>query len=126
MASPAVEWSDWVVRLPGGGEGPEGFIILALSFAVLAYGLVRIAFVVNNRLAPVLSKLITALLVLLVLLAVARYRNDDPDDNIGPNFGDQGCTEELLTRCPPTDDTVPGGIFGSSTGDPSGDPAGDG
>ena len=96
----AVDWSDWVVRLPGGGDSAEGALLFALILALVVYGAVRVGMVINENLNRPLWNIITALAFLLVVLFIARQQDDDPDTGIT----EDECAETLVSRCPPVGD----------------------
>ncbi|MDH3680447.1 MAG: hypothetical protein OEV40_10920 [Acidimicrobiia bacterium] len=96
-----VEWSDWVIRLPGGGGAWEtalGFLILAL----VVYALIRGTVAIGDKITGAFWSLVTLAFFIVVVLAIARLQDDEPagpivDHEIGKNE----CPEQLLSECPP-------------------------
>ena len=104
-SSVGVEWSDWVIRLPGGG-GAWGTFIGLLIIALVLYALVSGIGTLGKVVAPYLWSLVTLAFFIVVVLAIARLQDDEPAGPIvdHPIEKDE-CPDQLLSECPPlTDD----------------------
>ena len=99
-----VEWSDWVIRLPGGGDGAE--TVFTIGFVVLiVYLLVQGMNSLIGSIRGPLFSLLSFFAVLAVLVAIDRMAQDD-EPTIGHEIEEGDCEEQLLDTCPPV--TEPG------------------
>ncbi len=100
----AVEWSDWVIRLPGGGDSTEGTFLLLLIGAAVLWALVKGLMAIADKIWPLLWSAVTLFAALLALVLIGRFVNSEerePGRTITTEIRVDDCNDELLDRCPP-------------------------
>lgn len=102
-----VDWSDWVIRLPRAGGG-AGAIFVLLFVALIAYALLIGASSVVGKIMPIVWSLVTFFAFIAVIVAVARFQDDEPGGATVEPETEEECAEELLSRCPPAAETGSG------------------
>ena len=115
----AVEWSEWVVRLPGSGGSPIWTIVLLLGAAFLLTTLLNSLTSIAGRIGSLIGPLIGLLTLALVIYGINFLRGGDEiepsGDTITVEIGEDDCESQILDRCPTQDgegdviDTVPPG-----------------
>lgn len=107
----AVEWSEWVVRVPGGGGSPVWTIALLLGAAFLISAILRGLASAAGRVLGIVGPLMGLFVAALLLYGFNTLRQEDVEPS-GPlvtvEIGVDDCESQILDRCP-TQDTVAGG-----------------
>jgi hypothetical protein len=97
-----VQWSDWVIRLPGGGGSPEATLLLILIAVALAWAVVRGTSSIAEKVTPALWSLVSLVAVILVILVIGRINDGRSVGSTVERDGGQQCADQLLSRCPPS------------------------
>ena len=95
-----VEWSDWVIRLPGAGDGAETiftFVVVLLIAYLLVQGLTSLIGTIRGPLFSLLG----LFFFLSVLVLIGRTTQDDDGGTITREFQVGDCEDQLLDTCPP-------------------------
>jgi apolipoprotein N-acyltransferase len=107
----AVEWSEWVVRLPGSGGSPVWTIALLLGAVFLISALLKSLSSAAGKLVGILGPLIGLFFAVLLLYGFNALRQQQLEPS-GPDrtvvIGQEDCESQLVDRCP-TQDPVAGG-----------------
>lgn len=112
-----VEWSDWVVRLPGSGGSPVWTIALILGAALFINVVGNFFRSIGGRINNYMRWLIRLSLLGLVIYAINFWVEANEVDPASPTIaveiGENDCQSTILDRCPTQDgaviDTVPPG-----------------
>lgn len=108
----AVEWSEWVVRLPGSGGSPVWTIALLLGLGFFLKVLMNALDSFAGTIRGIIGPLVGLLLFALVIYGINFLRESGEAEPSGPLvtvvIGEDDCESQVLDRCP-TQDTVAGG-----------------
>ena len=109
----AVDWSEWVVRLPGSEGSPVWTIILLLGAGILLYALANFLGKIAERAHSWISPAVTFLVFILAIYALNYLFGSDEVEPSGPivtvTIGADDCEAQLVDRCPTQDSVVVGG-----------------
>jgi apolipoprotein N-acyltransferase len=101
----AVDWSEWVVRLPGGGGSPAGTLFLLLLGVFLISAILTALKSAADKFLGILGPLLALFVVVLLLYGFNSLRADvepsGPDRTVV--IGADDCESQLVDRCPTQD-----------------------
>ncbi len=112
----AVEWSEWVVRLPGSGGSPVWTIVLLLGLGFFLTVLLNSLKSFADRISGLIGPLVGLLLFALAIYAINFFIGGEEIEPSGPlvtvTIGIDDCESQLVDRCPTQDD---GGLVTTPT-----------